>query len=211
MLLLFNKTNTIRIRKESMNQTYRVQWRPRHRIMQSLDRLNWENLIVQRIQTLNRAKIVHSMLIVANLFVESIHSNRSLDLIVNQTYKLIGPIELRKLQPMKKSEPNQLEFHSIYYSMYWDLFSSFTFNKVTWSSCASILKPGIRLANSTTPWIAGENRSLKSSIKRLEVIEPVPSVTVLDGNGFNGQVWVKKNKTKQKLIKRKFGIKRLSL
>jgi len=35
-------------------------------------------------------------------------------------------------------------------------------SKVTWSSWASNPKPGMRLANSTTPRIAGENRFEKS-------------------------------------------------
>ena len=58
-----------------------------------------------------------------------------------------------------------------------------TFSNVTWSSCESIPKPGMRLANSTTPRIAGENLSLKSS--RI-LLEP-PFSIMCCGIGFNGQ------------------------
>lgn len=61
-----------------------------------------------------------------------------------------------------------------------------TLRSVTWSSCESMPKPGIRLANSTTPWMAGEKRSEKSSISRL----PAPVESALGGNGLRGQVCV---------------------
>lgn len=55
-----------------------------------------------------------------------------------------------------------------------------TLSSVTWSSCDSMAKPGMRFANSTTPRIAGEKRSLKSSRIRF-----VPSTCW--GMGFRGQ------------------------
>jgi hypothetical protein len=63
-----------------------------------------------------------------------------------------------------------------------------TLSRVTWSSCDSIPKPGIRLANSTTPLIAGENLSLKSSSIRFV---PPFSMTCC-GKGFNGQAFHEK-------------------
>lgn len=60
------------------------------------------------------------------------------------------------------------------------------FRRVTWSSCASREKPGMRLANSTTPRMAGENlfeKSCKSSCW------PVSGC----GLGFKGHACNKKN------------------
>jgi len=61
-------------------------------------------------------------------------------------------------------------------------------SKVTWSSWASSPKPGMRLANSTTPRIAGENRFEKSFNSSCC---PVTG----RGLGFNGQActWKRKN------------------
>lgn len=61
-------------------------------------------------------------------------------------------------------------------------------SRVTWSSWASNPKPGMRLANSTTPRIAGENRFEKSFNSSCC---PVTG----RGLGFNGQAWEHEKET----------------
>lgn len=63
-----------------------------------------------------------------------------------------------------------------------------TLSRVTWSSCESIPKPGMRLAKSTTPLMAGEKRSLKSS--RIRFVPPL-SMTCC-GKGLRGQAFGRK-------------------
>ena len=160
------------------NDTYLERSQRQHKRDQSLGLSVLEHWVVRQSRTLSPRGTGHCWRSGEPLFWGPNHWDISLSLSASRTDRPDVLTAPQILPPAHKRRVSQVSGEQRWVR-------ANTLSRVTWSSCDNIPKPGMRLAKSTTPLIAGEKRSLKSS--RIRFVPPL-SMTCC-GKGLRGQAY----------------------